>query len=228
MAFALNQVAPWGRSFDEYVAMFALTPADLRRRILGCADGPAAFNAVTNRTGGGVVSVDPLYEFSAQQIKERIAAVFPQMLAETERNRGEFNWQHVQSPEELGQLRMNAMQEFLTDYEQGMREYRYVSGELPALPFMDRTFELALCSHFLFLYSEQFDLEFHIESTKELCRVAEEVRIFPLLELGGGKSRHLGPLFTALNQAGLNPQLVKVDYEFKKGANQLLRLGAGA
>ena len=43
--FALDQVVPWGRSFDEYRRMFALTDADLSRVILGCGDGPASFNA---------------------------------------------------------------------------------------------------------------------------------------------------------------------------------------
>jgi hypothetical protein len=39
--FTLDQVVPWGRSFDEYQRMFALTGADLGL-ILGCGDGPAA------------------------------------------------------------------------------------------------------------------------------------------------------------------------------------------
>lgn len=39
MAFTLDKVVPWGRSYDEYVAMFALSSDDLRRRILGCGDG---------------------------------------------------------------------------------------------------------------------------------------------------------------------------------------------
>jgi hypothetical protein len=33
--FALDQVVPWGRSFEEYWRTFALTDADLRLRILG-------------------------------------------------------------------------------------------------------------------------------------------------------------------------------------------------
>jgi hypothetical protein len=45
MTFTLDSVVPWGRSFDEYVAMFALSEEDLGRRVLGCADGPASFNA---------------------------------------------------------------------------------------------------------------------------------------------------------------------------------------
>jgi hypothetical protein len=44
MAFTLDQVVPWGRSFDEYRRMFALSDDDLGLRILGCADGPASFN----------------------------------------------------------------------------------------------------------------------------------------------------------------------------------------
>jgi hypothetical protein len=45
MVFTLDRVVPWGRSFDEYVAMFALSSEDLGRRILGCNDGPASFNS---------------------------------------------------------------------------------------------------------------------------------------------------------------------------------------
>jgi hypothetical protein len=225
MSFALDKVVPWGRSFDEYVAMFALTPADFRRRMLGCADGPAAFNAVVNRTGGGVVSVDPLYQFSAAQIRERIDAIFATVLDETERNKEEFVWQHVKSVEELGRMRRDAMDEFLADYEQGNKDFRYVACELPELPFIDMTFELAVCSHFLFLYSEQHDLAFHIQSIKELCRVADEVRIFPLLELGARKSRHLDAVMTWLKRENIASEIVTVGYEFQKGGNQMLRIG---
>jgi hypothetical protein len=37
----LAEVIPWGRSFDEYRRMFALTDGDLAARVLGCGDGPA-------------------------------------------------------------------------------------------------------------------------------------------------------------------------------------------
>jgi hypothetical protein len=61
MPFTLDQVVPWGRSYDEYVAMFALTEVNLRKRILGCGDGPASFNAGLTRRGGAVVSAQGLY-----------------------------------------------------------------------------------------------------------------------------------------------------------------------
>ena len=43
--FTLATVVPWGRTFDEYRRMFALTNADAAGGVLGCADGPASFNA---------------------------------------------------------------------------------------------------------------------------------------------------------------------------------------
>lgn len=69
MTFTLDQIVPWGRSFDEYVSMFALTDADLTGRILGCGDGPAGFNAEATRRGCRVISCDPLYRCSASTIE---------------------------------------------------------------------------------------------------------------------------------------------------------------
>lgn len=54
--FTLEQVVPWGRSFDEYCHMFALSSDDLALRILGCGDGPASFNAGATRRGMAVTS----------------------------------------------------------------------------------------------------------------------------------------------------------------------------
>ncbi len=79
MAFTLDKLVPWGRSLDEYRRMFALTDADLAKRILGCADGPASFNAEMTGIGRSVVSCDPIYEFSAEEIRQRIDVTYPQM-----------------------------------------------------------------------------------------------------------------------------------------------------
>ena len=70
---------------------------------------------------------------------------------------------------------MQAMELFLADYDRGKAEGRYVTAELPLLPFEDCSFDLAVCSHFLFWYSQQLGEAFHHTSIKELCRVAKEV-----------------------------------------------------
>jgi hypothetical protein len=89
-----------------------------------------------------------------------------------------------------------------------------------------QAFDLALCSHFLFLYSEQCDTTFHVQSIIELSRTASEVRIFPLLELGARPSRHLPAVMGALASTGLDVTLVPVPYAFQKGGNQMLRVSA--
>ena len=159
--FTLEEVVPWGRSFDEYQRMFALGDDDLSRRILGCGDGPASFNAEATRRGATVVSVDPLYRWDAAQVQQRIDATYDTVLEQTRRNAGEFVWNAIGSVEELGRVRMTAMRTFLEDYPQGRTQGRYVDAELPVLPFADRSFDLALCSHLLFLYSVQLDQAFH-------------------------------------------------------------------
>jgi len=90
------------------------------------------------------------------------------------------------------------------------------------LPFRNREFSLALCSHLLFLYSEQLSGEFHVASIKELCRVASESRIFPLLELGARQSRHLAQVMEKLEQDHYHVAIRKVAYEFQKGGNEML------
>lgn len=224
MGFTLGEVVPWGRSYDEYVAMFALTETDLRRRILGCGDGPAAFNAVLTGRGGRVVSVDPLYQYSRDEIRQRIDETFYVVMEETRKNTHEFVWTTITSVEELGRVRLAAMESFLADYRRGAAQKRYVTGELPHLRFADREFDLAVCSHLLFLYSEHLSADFHVASIKELCRVAGEARVFPLLELGARKSRHVEAVRARLTTAGYSVTVEAVSYEFQRGGNEMMRI----
>src|SRR5207249_1290671 len=159
--FTLDQIVPWGRSFDEYRRMFAMSDADLRARILGCADGPASFNVDATRLGGHVTSCDPLYRWNATEIRDRIIATSDEVLEQTRLNAHEFVWDTIRSVEELRRLRMEAMEAFLEDYEAGRRQSRYVDGQLPTLPFTDQKFDLAICSHFLFLYTSHLTEDFH-------------------------------------------------------------------
>jgi len=220
----LAEVVPWGRSFNEYRQMFDLTAADLEKRILGCADGPASFNAEVTARGGQIVSVDPLYGFSPKQIQARIAETRELVLQQVRANQTDFIWQQISSVEHLVDLRDSAMEIFLQDFSAGLREGRYLEAQLPNLPFADNSFELALCSHFLFLYSEQLSRDFHCQALRELCRVAAEVRVFPLVKLDGRSSEHISPLVDELVAEGFSIEIRRVEYEFQKGGNKLMRL----
>ena len=223
--FTLDHVVPWGRSFDEYRRMFALSDRDLMRPILGCGDGPASFNAVLTGRGGAVVSVDPLYRYDADHIRERIAVTSDHIMEQVRGNMAVFIWKEpIRSVEELRDVRMSAMSLFLDDYDAGKAAGRYVDAELPAIPFPCGTFDLALCSHFLFLYSAHLDAAFHQAAIREMCRVATEVRIFPLLTLDGEWSPWVEPVATDLRERGYQVTLETVAYEFQRGANQMMRI----
>lgn len=222
--FHLDQVVPWGRSFDEYCRMFALSDQDLTRLILGCGDGPASFNADATRRGSKVISCDPIYKWDAADIRQRIAVTRETVLEQTRRNAGEFVWDSIGSIDELGRIRMAAMESFLDDYTHGKAQGRYIEGELPALRFTDRSFDLALCSHFLFLYSDQLGEAFHHRAALELCRVAGEIRVFPLLALGGSRSPFVDGTIDCLRDAGHDVSIEVVPYEFQRGANQMMRI----
>lgn len=224
MAFQLDQVVPWGRSFDEYRRMFRLADSDLETRILGCADGPSSFNADGTTAGAKIVSADPIYCFTAEQIRSRVNAIYPTMIEKAHENRDSFVWTEFASVEAMGAVRLAAMNRFLEDYERESQSGRYVTAELPSLPFYDREFDVALCSHFLFLYSDHFDVEFHLQSILELGRVAQEVRIFPLLDLGGSRSPHVRDVVSAAGQHGLRIEIETVDYEFQRGGNEMMRV----
>ena len=224
MPVSIDRVVPWGRTLAEYRGMFDLSAADQCRRILGCGDGPASFNAELTEHGGAVVSIDPLYAFSGDAIERRVEETFEVVMAQVHRNPDDFVWTHVPSIEELGRRRMAAMRRFLSDYAAGMDEGRYAEASLPELPFADRAFDLALSSHFLFLYSEQLDLAFHLDALREMLRIADEIRVFPLLQIGGAPSPHVAPVVEAMRAEGVDAAVEPVPYEFLRGGNHMLRL----
>jgi hypothetical protein len=58
----------------------------------------------------------------------------------------------------------------------------------------------------------------------EMCRVADEVRVFPLLALGAVRSRHVDPIADEMRRRGFRATLETVPYEFQKGGNQMMRI----
>jgi hypothetical protein len=226
MPITLDQIIPWGRSFSEYVGMFSLTAADLEGQILGCGDGPASFNAAMYLQGRKVVSVDPLYQFTPEQIRVRVRDAYETIVKQLAANQSAYVWTTIHSPQDLGRVRLEAMVEFLGDFERGKTEGRYLPLELPKLPFADGAFDLALCSHLLFTYSNHLSLDFHCQSILEMCRVAREVRVFPLLDHSCEPSPHLEYVCRFIEEHRGRWTIESVAYEFQRGGNQMLRIGA--
>ena len=221
----LENVVPWGRNLEEYQKMFRLSKEDLQSKILGCGDGPSSFNFEVTKFGGDITSIDPIYQFSKNEIQQRIDETSSVVSEQLKQNQNDFVWKNIKSVDELIDIRLTAMNNFIKDYENGKKEERYIHQELPKLSFKNDSFDLVLSSHFLFLYSEHFDLQFHIDSILEMCRISKnEVKIFPLLDLKNQKSEYLEPILEVLSNKGFEAEIIKTNYEFQKGANELLSI----
>jgi hypothetical protein len=223
MAVHFDQIVPWGRSRGEYDLMFDLSAQDLTGGVLDCGGGPSSFTAELSACGFRAVSVDPIYAFSASEIRTRFEAIVDSMLSQVRATPDDWAWSYHHSPDDLLLNRRATLERFLADYEGGLRESRYLVGELPSLSFVPASFGLAVCSHLLFLYSDLLTEAFHIRAVRELCRVAREVRVFPLLTQSRQPSPHLDAVRSALAADGYATEVVRVSYEFQRGGNQMLR-----
>jgi len=218
----LDRVVPFGRSKTEYELMFALTESDRLKSIIGIGDGPASFNAEMTAAGYQVTSIDPIYQFTGAEIKSRFDACIDGIIEQVRNSPNNWVWSYHKAPDDLRANREKAIAVFLKDYERGKIEGRYLNAELPKLDFQDKQFQLALCSHFLFLYSEHLSFEFHLDSIRELCRIAEEVRIFPLLNLAQARSPYIDQVCSILAKEGISSEIMQVPYELQKGGNQAI------
>lgn len=224
MAMKLSEAVPFGRSLQEYVAMFSLSLPDLEGRILSVADGPASFNAELTSSGGKVISLDPIYQLSSKSILNKFYEVLELIIQQVNQTSADWVWKFHASPEDLRKHRIEVAETFYRDYSGISKCNRYIGANLPHIPFKDKSFDLALCSHFLFLYSQHFTLNFHIQSILDMLRVSQEVRIFPLLSLDLKVSPHLNPVCEFFTQNQFEVQIVKVEYELQRGGNQMLRI----
>jgi hypothetical protein len=224
MAMQLEQVVPFGRSLDEYCKMFSLTESDLQKSILSVADGPASFNAEGTKLGYQIKSIDPIYQFSATQIRDRFYQVLDHIIQQVKGSPNDWIWTYHSSPDQLSDHREQVIKLFCQDYEYGRAQGRYEFGELPSLNCHNAQYEIGLSSNFLFLYSDLFDQIFHFDSICELLRVCQEVRIFPLLTLKLQRSPHLQPVIEQLKQQGYICEIQQVEYELQRGGNQMLKI----
>lgn len=222
MVMKLDKVVPFGRSLDEYTKMFNLSPEDLQQNILGVGDGPASFNAEGTAQGSKITSVDPIYQFAGDEIRQRFNAVVDNIINQIIATPDNWVWRYHKNPQELKAARVRALELFLQDYQQGQQDNRYLAQELPRLDLEDNSYDLALCSHFLFLYSVQCDRDFHLAAIQEMLRVSQEVRIFPLLTLMQETSPYLDDAVENFSRLGYSVALEAVDYELQPGANQML------
>lgn len=225
-ALELPTVSFFGRTLAEYAQFFALDVDALRGRdVLDVAAGPSSFVAEACQRRIDAVALDPFYGSPPDDLAGRIEADYDRMFAQMRAKPRLLRFRSFPSIDAAETDRRLAAQRFLADYETHFAHGRYVGGALPRLPFFDRTFDLVLCAHLLFVYAARFDFEWHLAACQEMVRVsAGEVRIHPLCGLDGRPYPKLPALRRELKAAGVESEIVAVDYEFFVGTDSMLIL----
>lgn len=221
-------VAMTCRGMEEYRRMFALTDGLLAAgEILDVAAGASSFVADATRSGYRAVAADPRYglppgEWLAEAAGEigvssrKIAA-----LADI------YDWSFYGDPAHHRLMREASLARFAEDIASPDAQERYVPGALPELPFASDRFDLVLCSHFLFLYGEQFGEHFHERSLLELLRVCKpggEIRIYPLVDLTWKPYPGLDGLIERIVRQGASAERLPSQLPFIPHSDRLLRI----
>lgn len=223
----IDRIVFIGRTFEEYLDMFSLSVESLKgKKILDCPSGACSFTAIGNKLGLDITACDIAYYHSAEELKNKGLQDVEHAMEHMQKAKSNYIWDYFKDVEGLKKHRLSA----LSDCSNDMRESseRYIAVTLPTLPFADAEFDILLSAHFLFMYADRLDYEFHIETLKELLRVTkEEIRIFPLVDLEGKRYEHLEKFIGYLTDNGYSVEEVNVSYEFQRNANSMLKIVKG-
>ena len=205
-----------GRGLTEYIDMFSLDPMELDgRRILDCAAGVSSFRSEMDEMGFNVTAADPLYSMTPGEIKKMACESFKSHTM----NHKDFLKDFKVAGIPVEDYRRRVFKRFLDDYKSNPS--MYIAGELPCLPFDDGEFDLVVSANFLFLYEDLLDYSFHAKSVREMLRVGDEVRIFPVHNIHRRRrSIYLKRLMNELE--GHDMEIREVKHHAETGCNEML------
>ena len=223
----LERIVFIGRTFEEYLDMFSLCEKELNgKKILDCPAGACSFTAVGNKSGLDVTACDIAYYHSGEDLENKGLQDIEHAMEHMQKVQNNYKWDYFNDIEDLRKHRLSALQDCANDMRESKE--RYIPVTLPSLPFKAEEFDILLSAHFLFMYADRLDYQFHIETLNELLRVTkEEVRIFPLVNLEGKRYEHLDKIISYLVSNGCTVEEVKVSYEFQINANSMLKIQKG-
>jgi hypothetical protein len=224
----IGEIIVSSRPYDEYMAMFGLSEAEvLAGPVLDCPGGAGPFAAEVRARGGRAVSADPAYALPPAEIVEQVRAGLEHGIRYLGENRDSYVWTFFASLDDLRRRRGAALEAFARDFDGP--DDRYVVAALPGLPFSEGAFRLALSAYLLFAYPDHISEADHERWLRELLRVArEEVRVFPLIDTAYVRYPGLDDLRRRLAASGVDSEVRRVDYEFQRGGNEMLVLAPSA
>ncbi|XEC93233.1 class I SAM-dependent methyltransferase [Paenibacillus tarimensis] len=221
-------VAMTCRGYEEYKRMFAIDEEVLRAgEILDVAGGASSFTAEAAEKGYAGAAVDPRYALDPVTIEEEARAEIEASTAKLAGLKEQFDWTYYGDPARHRLGRIASLERFAADLGRPDSHLRYYAGALPELPFDNDRFSLVLCSHFLFLYGNQFDPAFHTRALLELmrvCRPGGQIRIYPLITLEFKPYPFLEQLLATIREAGGLPELGSAGLPFIPGSTRYLNI----
>ncbi|EMA23371.1 hypothetical protein [Haloarcula argentinensis] len=219
--YEIDDFAFLGRTFTEYQQIFDFDPANWAgKRVLDCPAGPCSFVAEAHNHGIEAIGVDKMYDRSPAALSKVCAEDIETAMNALDGVEDLYVWDFYDDTSELRTYRERAATRFLSDYSHNSD--RYVSANLPATPFADQVFDLVLSAHFLFLYDDRLSHEFHLETTRELLRISNQLRVFPLHGFDANQSELVAELIQNLRSEGYSTDIREVPFEFQRGANKML------
>lgn len=216
------------RSYEEYMRMFDLTDADLGEgAILDVAAGGSSFTAEARERGFEAYAVDPHYGSDISQWVREASDEITVSTAKLDRLKEHFRWDYYGSIERHHAGRVASLARFTEHSRQAAGSRIYIDGRLPRLPFSDNRFSFILCSHFMFLYADQFDFEFHKQSVRELMRIGRpggKICIYPLISLQWKPYERLKELLAVVESHGSAAELKESKLPFMPGSEKFLQI----
>jgi hypothetical protein len=222
----IDKVVFVGRTLSEYKEFLDLDIDSLKGlKVLDCPSGPSSFVAEANRLGIKAVGCDPFYDLPLEQLVSNGLKDISHVMDRLSEKKHLFKWDYYSSVEDVKVSRTRALKLFEADFQRGLQEKRYVKASLPFLPFPGGSFQLVISAHFLFIYDDKLDYEFHLNSILELNRVCcNEVRIYPIESMNARIYPHMDMLMNDLRRMGLDARIVEVGFEFLRGSNFMLKI----
>jgi len=218
-----GSVCGWVYGLMDYYQMFDLTEKDLTKSILDFPGGISSFNAELFKQGKIIVSGDVSYELPIDDMSWQADNVFAKNKELFEQYAAKGGVECESSLIAIFNQWLLSKQLFLADYPLGVEQNRYRSFTMPALPFSDDEFELVLCSDFLAV-TESASGVTSMQLIEELCRVGEEVRLYPLMDSSGEMNSALGPVMVQLQQNNFGVEVREIAFEQQVGGNAMLRI----
>jgi SAM-dependent methyltransferase len=212
------------RTFQEYQAMFSLTDHDLKGRILDCPAGGASFTATARARGFAVTAVDIAFARGGAELAQQIKSDIDRSRLWGTSSGNSYDWAFYGDPAAFFATRQSSCTAFAEDIEKSPGSY--VAGALPHLPFTTDSFDVVLSSHLLFNYAYRLSAEFHVDALSEMARVSRgDVRVYPVVDHNGHPLADLMLDITIrLEDSGITCRRERVEFEFLKGANEMLVL----